>query len=1095
MLQRPRLRLVSFDRTVRTFLCCLFGVMGSILPVVAEEEFPAKAFDRYCVDCHGQSHAEAEVNLEGMLSHPRSFALDFKTWRTAKRMLAENRMPPEEAAQPTPDERRALIAGIEQKLAQTAREQAQDPGEVLLRRLTSAEYEYTIRDLTQLDLNLRDQLVGDAVGGEGFTNVGRVQFLQDSTLEQYLQTAKAIASHAVIGAGPLTFYEVPGKTGLERSAMARIDRISREHGFRTAAGEGGEAYGLDRYPRAFFAGWRYKHRATLGQPQATLKTIARDEGLDARFVEHVWSVLTKKSPTFPTSEIISRWQSLPGPKSSGEQEQTAIRKRCQAIHDGMLDWQSRFGKNPDAKEEAPLLAAEMFEVSRFQEFDMNINWPEGTKTAHIQMAVDLANHKGESHAVVIWHSPVIQFRMRDGELTPFKPLREILSADEVQELKFGQHPEGATMDANDFVTDKAKSPRITIAIPEGARLARFMVKAELDVKHGEDCIVRCRISQEEDTDQGKFVSGLLANPEHPDYPAWKEGVMEFARLLPQVSHREPAPSDRDPIPAPFDNSYNNAERNHFHVKIKYYRDDGFLVEHILDDATRKELDQAWADLLGSADYYDANLRFIADKYQLNLKARQMDELDPSQINSLPEEPKQFLQKLFEDYDSTRNAFRSAEPGHVEDVLEFAERTWRRPLLPAEANALKSYYQELRNEQRLEHRQAIQTLLARILMAPDFLYRLERSVTSADVVPLSDWELASRLSYFLWSSLPDEELSRAAKAGELSDPKNLAGQARRMLRDPKARRLAEEFFGQWFGFYRFEYYKGIDPKRFPEFDDELKASLHEEAVSFFEHIIREDRPVSEILFADYAFLNPELAKHYGMEIAESLGTGFKRVDQVEPFHRGGLLGLGAVLTVTSAPLRTSPVKRGDWVLRRVIGTPVPPPPADAGSIPADDVLGDGLSVRQRLEAHRQSASCRNCHSRIDPLGFALEQYDAIGRWREKYRDGKPIETSRELSDGTTIAGVKGLKGYLERNEDLFHRTMCTRLTGYAFGRGESICDAHLIEQMLTGLKHDNRFASLVEAIVTSRQFRFQRGMNFKPSFEHLPKTPSPESPRD
>ena len=209
----------------------------------------------------------------------------------------------------------------------------------------------------------------------------------------------------------------------------------------------------------------------------------------------------------------------------------------------------------------------------------------------------------------------------------------------------------------------------------------------------------------------------------------------------------------------------------------------------------------------------------------------------------------------------------------------------------------------------------------------------------------------------------------------------------MLRDPKSRRLAEEFFGQWFGFYRFDQYRGIDPKRFPEFDEKLKTALHEEAVTFFEHIIRENRPVSEILFADYAFLNHDLAKHYGIASAASLGNGFERMDDVERFHRGGLFGLGSVLTVTSAPLRTSPVKRGDWVLRRVIGTPVPPPPADAGSIPADDVLGDGLTVRKRLEAHRQAASCRNCHSRIDPLGFALEQYDPIGRWRAHRKRGR------------------------------------------------------------------------------------------------------------
>ncbi len=251
------------------------------------------------------------------------------------------------------------------------------------------------------------------------------------------------------------------------------------------------------------------------------------------------------------------------------------------------------------------------------------------------------------------------------------------------------------------------------------------------------------------------------------------------------------------------------------------------------------------------------------------------------------------------------------------------------------------------------------------------------------------------------------------------------------------------------------------------------------MAFFEHIVREDRPVRDILFADYAFLDGELAKHYGIEPNGLRNAkNFERLENAGRFHRGGLFGLGAVHAVTSAPLRTSPVKRGDWVLRRVLGTPVPPPPPDAGSIPADDVLGDGKTVRDRLEAHRRGNSCRNCHSRIDPLGFALEQFDPIGRWRDKYRDGQPIDTTGELSDGSTITGLDSLKDYLKTHQDQFERTLCTKLAGYALGRSESIADVYLIDQMLAGLKTDDRFSTLVEKIVTSRQFRHQRGPDFQ-----------------
>src|SRR6185436_532153 len=184
--------------------------------------------------------------------------------------------------------------------------------------------------------------------------------------------------------------------------------------------------------------------------------------------------------------------------------------------------------------------------------------------------------------------------------------------------------------------------------------------------------------------------------------------------------------------------------------------------------------------------------------------------------------------------------------------------------------------------------------------------------------------------------------------------------------------------------------GVDTGRFPEFTDEVKGAMYDEAISFFEYVIRKDRPIREILFADYAFLNKALAKHYGVTREIKSADDVELVDNANGFRRGGLLRLGAVLTATSAPLRTSPVKRGDWVLRRVLGTAVPPPPADAGSIPADDKLFGGLSVRDRLEAHKRNATCNNCHSRIDPLGFPLERYDSIGRWREQYPDGKPID---------------------------------------------------------------------------------------------------------
>ena len=1025
--------------------------------------------ERYCHECHAARNAEADVNLE--LSGPgEPFAERFRTWEMAIIQLRQQTMPPAEAKQPSQTERQQLLRLVETGLELAAAEYDGDPGHVVIRRLTGAEYEHTIHDLTGLDLDLRDDVAGDAVGGAGFTNTGIVQFFQDSTLQLYLEAARRIASHAVIGAGPLTFFGDPGDTGFELSAIARIQQIYRWHGFRSAAGEGGEAFGEETYSKALFVAWLFAHRERLGLPDRA--AIADAEGVDVRFADYIHRLVSRSDLLIPTSEIAELWRRLP--PSSGDQPEVRddIREECREIADVLRDWQLRFAANTDAKEEAPMLRADLFQVSDTQLFEMNVDWPPGTETAHLVLSVRSAIAKDRPDAVVYWREPMIQFRNENLRLPDPSPLREHLSQEVVARLQFGAHPHGGTVGENDFVTVGTKPVKIEVPIPTGARLAVLTVTGELDIEHGPDCIVRCTIEQLEETDQGKSVSGLLAtNPDSDDFETWKAGVVQFARLMPQVSHQEPAPSDRDLIPPPFDTSYNNAERNEFHAKFKYHRDDRFLVDHILDDKTRTELDQAWTDLLGSFEFHDLWLRFIASKFAVDLDGRKMADLDGAWIDLLSERPRQYVEPLYEQYQATHKAFAAAESGHVGDVLAWAARAWRHPLSPADEVRLRTYYRTMRADRGLQHRAAIRALLTRVLVSPNFLYRAEHSEVVQGVTALNDWELAARLSYFLRSSVPDDELRRAAAAGELKAAANLTHQARRMLSDPGARRFAEEFFGQWLGVYRFDEHRGIDTQRFPEFTSDLRSAMHEEAVTFFDHVVRTGRPLDDLLFADYAFLNDQLAAHYGIRTATPLSTNFERVDHVLPHHRGGLLRLGAVLTVTSAPLRTSAVKRGDWILRRILGTPVPPPPADAGSIAGDDVLADGLTVRQRLEAHRQDVSCVNCHSRIDAFGFALEQYDPLGRWRNQYRDGQTIDASGELRDGTKISGPADLHKFLLTRRSLFYRTLSRKLLGYALGRREQVGDLPLLDEMVAHLVNAGDMAGLIERIVVSRQFRY------------------------
>jgi hypothetical protein len=1044
---------------------------------------------QYCFDCHRGKEAEAGIDLD-KLTAAGSLAAGFKQWQKVAAALEAKKMPPADAEQPGAGDRREVAALLRGELRRLIAQAADDPGPLVIRRLTSAEYAYTIRDLTGLDLNLANEFVDDAVGGEGFTNVGSAQFLHDATLERYLQAARRVAEHAVIGAGRLEFFHDPGKTGRELFAINRLNAIYRRYGFRTAAGEGGEPFGLDRYWKAIFAAWRYKHREPLSLENRSLSELAAEEGLAPQFAEHIWTVLNSPAPSFPTAEIVETWRSLPAPGDRnggrGEAELAKVRAACQEIYGVLSQWQARLARAVGDEEEAAVLSEAALQVKPSHAFTARFAWLETPPTVRVELSVTSATGK-PADSVVVWSNPRLRFRRRERRRDELMPLKNVLPAGQAAQLPFGQHPRGGTVEPGDLVTVGDRTWSFELTVPAGARGLEVQADVSLDLVHGESSVVRCAIIEQRGEKKPNSVSALLADPASEVFGTWKVGVLEFARLLPQVSHREPAPSDRDPIPPPFDNTYNTAERNFFHTRVKYYRDDSFFTQKMIDEPTRRALDAAWSDLLSSFEYHDIYLRFVAEKFQLDLEGRSVEKLDRAWIDSLPAEPRQYVVSLADNYATIQRSLAAAEAGHVADVLEFAKRAWRRPLTAEEEQRQRAFYDSLRGQAGLDHPAAVRALLVRVLVAPEFLYRAEpvgkaddadrREARPAGSVPLSNSQLASRLSYFLWSSLPDDELTAAAAEGKLSDPAELARQARRMLADAKARRLATEFFGQWFGFYQFDRYRGIDQGRFPEFNERLRTALYDEAVSFFEHIVRDDRPVNEVLFANYCVLNDELATHYGLTAGSKLAPGAPGpglVPAVGESHPGGLLGLGAVLAVTSAPLRTSPVKRGDWLLRRVLGTPVPPPPANAGSIPADDALADGLTVRARLEAHRRDATCANCHARIDALGFALENYDPLGRWRESYRDGGRIETEGTLSDGARLVGPAGLREYLRQHQAEFHRTLATRLVGYALGRGEQLQDQRLIDDLVQSIAAGNdRFSDLVEKIVTSPQFRNRR----------------------
>ena len=425
-----------------------------------------------------------------------------------------------------------------------------------------------------------------------------------------------------------------------------------------------------------------------------------------------------------------------------------------------------------------------------------------------------------------------------------------------------------------------------------------------------------------------------------------------------------------------------------------------------------------------------------------------------------------------DTDSRRKIFVCRpQPGQPEEVCarqilgSLARRAYRRPVTAADLAPLDKLFTEGRADGK-SFDSGIELALSAILVSPDFLFRTENT-PRGKIAKISDLELASRLSFFLWSSIPDEELLNAAEAGRLHDPAVLAAQVRRMLADPKSQSLEENFAGQWLHLRNVSSWKP-DSEKYPQFDEALRNAFERESELFFSNIIHEDRSVLEFIDADYTFLNERLARHYGVSGVK--GSYFRRVELKGP-QRGGVLSQGSVLLVTSYPTRTSPVLRGKWVLENILGAPAPPPPPNVP--PLDDSASNSAkTLREQLEKHRANRACASCHARLDPLGFSLEQYDAIGGFRDK-QDGAEIEASGALPDGTAVNGLAGLKKVVLDRRDEFVECLAGKMLTYALGRGLDFYDQPTVRAIRAqAASQDYRFSSMIVAIANSVPFQMK-----------------------
>jgi hypothetical protein len=559
----------------------------------------------------------------------------------------------------------------------------------------------------------------------------------------------------------------------------------------------------------------------------------------------------------------------------------------------------------------------------------------------------------------------------------------------------------------------------------------------------------------------------------------------------------------------------------FHLVEGFFRDDLPLVQKVLNDDERADLDRLWRDLdfvTQSAEnllrgfvwferserevLHDKRFDFLhADDPQLvghellgKFEKIYLDKMGIKRVGDTlqaeaPDQKYTMIHGFFEQVRAglqlQQDSLKVAEQCALADIEQLAQRAYRRPLSSAERESLATLYSTLRaDSQSVEA--SIRGLLIGVLMSPDFCYHWNARPAGDAIYPLGDYELASRLSFFLWSSLPDDELLTAASKGKLQDEDELVAQTQRMLHDARTEAFAREFFGQWLRYRDYLSKDPINAEAFPGYNDALRESMFEEPVRLATHLIQHDRPLTDLLNSDMTFVNRTLARHYGGTILQQYqkavpnhaDQSWQQVTGLHQAGRGGLFGMAVILTKNSAGERTSPVKRGFWSVHHLLGQHFPPPPADVPELPISEKQAS-QTIRDLLAAHVADAQCAMCHKHFDSLGLAMEGFDAIGRSRTADSAGRPIDNNVIFPNGESAAGIPGVIEYIEqhRRQD-FVRTLCRKFLGYALGRSVSLSDQPLLMEMETALEQNEfRFSVLFETVVRSPQFRRQRGRDY------------------
>lgn len=996
------------------------GTSGAAVPDRTKPELEQKFvstvrpfMQTYCIACHGKDKPQAQLDLSSY-ANMASVVRDYPHWSLVLEKLTAKQMPPPGfGKQPSATQRAAVVAWIRGVRQYEAQRTAGDPGPVLARRLSNAEYDYTIRDLTGVDMRPTREFPVDPANQEGFDNSGESLTLSPALMKKYVQAAKDIADKMVLTSTGLEFASHPvlAETDRDKYCILRIVDFYRKQ--------------PTDFADYFQAAWRYRHRAALGTPEATLQTVAAGAKVSPRYLDLVWKALTTPGEKVgPLAKLQAQWNALPAPDKA---HPDVARTGCVAMRDWVVGLRKKVAWH-------------------FANLRVPSGFSEGGQCFVLWKDREYASHR----------------RLLDPET-----------------LQVGGVP------ATHIVPARRRQPEKTVTAAVDPDL--FIPK--------------------EEAAQAPYLASFK----------------QFCSVFPDAFYI--AERGRMFVDDPGD--MGRLLTAGLHNSMGYFRDDTPLMEMLLDENGRRKLDQMWLDFdmvafipermhLEFYVYERAEAATITDPEFNFARAEDKESLSDAKIKLLGDlylakarrngcEPLtaqaivDHFKRVSVNIRGVEKARLAAEPFHLKALLDFARRAYRRPLAESERTELMAFYQTLRKKDGLSHEDALRDTVASVLVSPKFLFRVDLesgigmsapaagvrtaaltpSIQAApqkgNLQPLSDYALASRLSYFLWSSMPDEELLSHAAAGDLHRPEVLLAQTRRMLRSSRVRALAVEFGGNWLDFRRFEEHNAVDRERFPSFTNDLREAMFEEPVRFLMDTFQKDRSLLDLLYGKYTFVNATLAQHYGMTDVKTAGNAWVRVDNADRYGRGGLFPMAVFLTKNAPGLRTSPVKRGYWVVRRLLGETIPPPPPTVPELPADESKLGSLTLRQALAQHRENPACAGCHARFDSYGLVFEGYGPVGELRTKDLGGKPVDASAPFPGGTERTGVTGLQEFVrdQRQKD-FLDTFGRKLLSYGLGRSLQPSDDLTLAEMQQRLaKGGYRFGNLVETVVMSRQFRNRR----------------------